>query len=448
MKKIYYRLKFVPRSPLRIGNGMHELSDSDLMLDGRGLPFIPGTSLAGIIRHRAGSICSDKETLKRLFGNIEKAGEGVEETTNTSSAIIIGDAVIRVRDAGEEKDVFISNREGVALGEWETAKKGAKFDFQISETDREFYSIVEWTGDEKQETEEISKIIEPILKSYIATGLSAGARTSRGYGKFDLHVTKKDFAFPDKLSEWIEFKPYDANAFEEGIELKGTLLEKDCTIKIGFKMKSTFSVRVRTARTELMDDGTVPDSVPMTNFKGKPIIPGTAWAGVFRHHMHHLLRDIGVYENSTEMKSLDRVFGMSDVKGEVFKSLLNFSESVINIDDEKKQRLSITRTAVDRFTASPRNAALYTNMVYCGGNGELLIRYDYESLTRQQRELIAACICDMHIGLLTVGGQSSVGSGIMEVESVVVNGVDKTTDMTASIESGASLDWLEVAKNG
>ena len=37
MKKIYYRLKFVPRSPLRIGNGMHELSDSDLMLDGRGL---------------------------------------------------------------------------------------------------------------------------------------------------------------------------------------------------------------------------------------------------------------------------------------------------------------------------------------------------------------------------------------------------------------------------
>ena len=87
-------------------------------------------------------------------------------------------------------------------------------------------------------------------------------------------------------------------------------------------------------------------------------------------------------------------------------------------------------------------------MVYCGGNRELLIRYDYESLTRQQRELIAACICDMHTGLLTVGGQSSVGSGIMEVESVVVNGVDKTTDMAASIESGASLDWLEVAKDG
>ena len=83
MKKIYYRLKFVPRSPLRIGNGMHELSDSDLMLDGRGLPFIPGTSLAGIIRHRAGSICSDKETLKRLFGNIEDERKPILYTLNT-----------------------------------------------------------------------------------------------------------------------------------------------------------------------------------------------------------------------------------------------------------------------------------------------------------------------------------------------------------------------------
>ena len=80
------------------GNGMHELSDSDLMLDGRGLPFIPGTSLAGIIRHRVGSICSDKETLKSgCSANIEKAGEGVEETSNTSSAIIIGDAVDQSR---------------------------------------------------------------------------------------------------------------------------------------------------------------------------------------------------------------------------------------------------------------------------------------------------------------------------------------------------------------
>ena len=446
MKKIYYQMRFVLRSPLRIGSGMHELSDSDLMLDGRGLPFIPGTSLAGIIRHRAGGICSDKETLKRLFGDIEIAREENKETRITPSAIIFGDAVIR--DNIEKDDVFISNREGVALGEWETAKKGAKFDFQISETDQVFYSIAEWTGDEKQEAAEITRIIDPILKSFIATGLSAGARTSRGYGNFELNVTKKEFIFPNDLSAWIEFNPYNKSAFQQGVELEAELLEKDCTVKISFKMKGTFSVRVRTARTELMEDGSVPDSVPMTNFKGRPIIPGTAWAGVFRHHMHHLLRDVGVYENSLEMKCLDRLFGMSDVKGETFKSLLKFSESMISITNEKEQRLSIMRTAIDRFTASPRNAALYTNMVYCGGDGELLIRYDYDSLSKQQRELLAACICDMHTGLITVGGQGSVGSGIMQVESVEINGIDRTRNMIASINNGAPLDWLEVTKNG
>ena len=445
MKKIYYQMKFVLRSPLRIGNGMHEHSDSDLMLDGRGLPFIPGTSLAGIIRHRAGSLCGDKRTLDRLFGNIEKASEENKENTAIPSAVIFNDAVIR--EDIEKVDVYISNREGVALGEWETAKKGAKFDFQITETGQAFYSIVEWTGDAKQETAEITRIIEPILKDYIATGLSAGARTTRGYGKFELSVKKKEFNFPNDLSDWIEFNPYASNAFEQGIELQRALSEKDCTVKIGFKMKGTFTVRVRTARTELMEDGSVPDSIPMTNFRGKPIIPGTAWAGMFRHHMHHLLRDIGVYENSLEMKSLDRVFGMSDGKGEMSKSLLCFSESEINIKNEKEQRLSIMRTAIDRFTASPRNAALYTNMVYIGGDGELLIRYEHDSLTRQQRELLAACICDMHTGLLTVGGMSSIGSGIMKVENVSVNGADRTANMIESINKCAPLDWLEVTNN-
>ncbi len=442
MKKIYYRIKLVLRSPLRIGNGMHELSDSDLMLDGRGLPFIPGSSLAGIIRHRAADLCSDSETLNRLFGNIEAASEGNKETVIIPSSVLFGDAVIR--DEAGQDEIVISNREGVALGEWETARKGAKFDFQISETDRSFFSVAEWTGDEDQEAAEIDKILEPILKSCIADGLSAGARTSRGYGKFDVSVTKKEFSFPENLSEWIEFNPYSADAFDQGTVLEAAQDQSDCTIRIRFQMKGTFSVRVRTARTEIMEDGSVPDSVPMTNFKGKPVIPGTTWAGVFRHHMHRLLRDAGVYENSSEMKNLDRLFGMSDQKGQMFKSLLSFSESEINIQNEKEQKLSIMRTAIDRFTASTRNGALFTNMVYCGGDGELLIRFAHNSLTRTQRELLAACICDMHTGLLTVGGQGSVGSGIMQVESVMADGRDRTAQMIASIISGAPLDWLEV----
>ena len=105
------------------------------------------------------------------------------------------------------------------------------------------------------------------------------------------------------------------------------------------------------------------------------------------------------------------------------------------------------RTAIDRFTASPRNGALYTNMVYSGGKGELIIEFRTDELTSGQKALLAACICDMHTGLLTVGGQSSVGSGLMQIEKLSVNGADRTADMEASVNDGAPLNWLEVTEN-
>ena len=50
MKKTYYRLILTPESPLHISNGEGEISDSDLIRDERGIPFIPGTGLAGALR--------------------------------------------------------------------------------------------------------------------------------------------------------------------------------------------------------------------------------------------------------------------------------------------------------------------------------------------------------------------------------------------------------------
>lgn len=50
LKKVYYQLKLSQISPLRIGNGENDISDNDLMCDSRGIPFIPGSSMAGVLR--------------------------------------------------------------------------------------------------------------------------------------------------------------------------------------------------------------------------------------------------------------------------------------------------------------------------------------------------------------------------------------------------------------
>ena len=444
MKKIYYLLRFIPESPLRIGNGMHEKSDNDLMLDGRGMPFIPGTSIAGIIRHQAIKFSADNAILGRLFGDIEKADgkDNKEDLKHIPSAIIIGDAVLKHNV--DQNKVFINKRDSIALGEWGTTIPKSKYDFQISETDQEFYSVLEWTGSEKQEEDEIKHIIEPVLGDYANEGISVGARTSRGYGRFKIRIYKRTFSFPADLNEWLQFSPYDYGAFGEEMDIEKVSTNRNCKIEIGFRMKSTFSIRVKKERSETIEDNThtPPRSVPLENFQSKPVIPGSVWAGTFRHHMHQLLRDVGIEEESDEMKNLDILFGMSSMKNGNKKSILKFYESVIQIDDKEKQKLMITRTAIDRFTSSPRTAALYTSLVYCGGKGVLQIEFDHKSLTCAYRELLAACICDMHTGILTVGGQSSVGSGIMEIENLIVNGKNKITDLLASVKNAAPLSWL------
>ena len=52
MKRIkkYYRIQFQLTSPLAVGSGENHLTDRDIVRDSRGIPYIPGTALAGVYR--------------------------------------------------------------------------------------------------------------------------------------------------------------------------------------------------------------------------------------------------------------------------------------------------------------------------------------------------------------------------------------------------------------
>lgn len=76
MKKIkkYYRIEFQLTSPLSVGSGENYITDKDIIKDSRGIPYIPGTSLAGIYR----SLFS-KKTAETYFGP-ELTQERIQES--------------------------------------------------------------------------------------------------------------------------------------------------------------------------------------------------------------------------------------------------------------------------------------------------------------------------------------------------------------------------------
>lgn len=87
--KLYYLCRFTQLSPLRLSGGKNDRTDNDLMLDSRGLPMIPGSALAGVLRSRL-----PREDADLLFGK-NTVGNDM-----TESAVLVGDAALACRREG------------------------------------------------------------------------------------------------------------------------------------------------------------------------------------------------------------------------------------------------------------------------------------------------------------------------------------------------------------
>lgn len=417
MKKVYYQLKMYQKSPLRIGSGENEITDSDLMIDGKGCPFIPGSSVAGVLRN----LCMNtiptlsEEDVNEMFGDIS-------EDTISESHVLVSDAV--GPGTASASDYKITVRDGIRLDEWGMTVQGNKYDFQVTETEMPYYSVLEWTGEEGDYQKEIADGLDPLMKSLVFDGISFGARTTRGYGNMAVTVKRIDYQFPEDIEEWMKFDPLDEESFVNGTDITAES-QKNAYIKIcaDIKIKGSFSVRVNTARAEVFSDGSVPDSVPLSNLEEKPVIPGTSWAGTFRHHMQALLRQLNM--DSTEKNrtvEINRLFGMEEKEGEHIRSSIRFGETVIS----GGAPYSLTRNAVDRFTQAPRNTALFTSRLWQGGHGKLEIVIDRNKWKKFQIQLLAVSLIDLELGLLSFGGASGTGHGRCSVMHLTVDGKDMT----------------------
>lgn len=397
--KKYYRIEFELVSPLALGGGDNQETDKDILINSKGLPYIPGTSVAGVIRSNLDNGIADSYFGKNLVKN-----EEIDE-----SHYIFYDAV---PSKEFEEKAFVGSRDMVGLDEFKVAKKGAKFDMQILEPGIKFVTYIEQNilDDGKQDS-----VVDAVIEKWIAEGLSFGAKTMRGYGKTKVNkqcIKQAVFDTVANNSDWLDFDIYDADD-KNWVEYEPSFfceLKNKAVLSIDLQLKQKGGLSIREYSTKVGKADYSQLKYHRDDLNKIAVIPGTSWAGAFAAQMNSL----GLKKESADY---NYVFGK--VNGtEGSKSHIFFSES--NIHDGVD--ITYSRNAIDRFSGGTIDGALYTESTRYNGTTNLQIVLDDKRAKGIIVPYLAACIMDLATGYMAVGGLTAVGRGMFEVTNVCING--------------------------
>lgn len=442
IKKHYLKITFQLDSPLCIGSGRNDITDQDILRDARGIPYIPGSAVAGVLREACQGIMDDK-VWKYYFGySSTNTGNKVKSDDDIiESQIIFYDATL----VGDNKDkegnpkYRISQRDGVALNEYKSAKKQAKFDREILEGDCKFQTFIEISEEQSDVNEKVKadEVLTNIAKIWKETDIRFGAKTTRGYGKIcNVEIIGKnfDFTLKDEISSWIDFDIFEENSWENAIlynDMLNTLMKDNIwTLKdnnrLSLKLRLEGGLSIRRYSTECSEEESSPDQEQMTTLSSGDevaVIPGTTWAGAIGHRMEELIDCSKVKEVERGKGDIQKYYYFGTVNSKVKeKSLIYFSESKLTGGQFKK----MSRNAINRFLGSTAEGALFTEKIYIGGETTLDISFGdpYNTAVVYSDDFInalAATLTDLHEGYLAVGGATSVGRGIFSI--LEINGV-------------------------
>ncbi len=394
LKKKYYKITFVLASPLALGSGENANTDKDLMKDSNGIPFIPASSVAGVLRESLEK--KDETKTAKYLGKVIQKKSGTD-ADQSESTVLFYDAVI---SSGEPR---ITVRDSVCLDEWKTANKGAKFDMEILEPGISFTTYLEQDFVPEKEEDYGAEIV----KEFLSGTMFFGGKSMRGYGAIkDVKAWETTFVFPDDTEKWIAFDLYQDDYAWTPCTAERTAPTKE--LRISLKLQGGISIRKYTTRVST-EETAEPDMEQLTVGKDPiPVIPGTSWAGAFKHRME---------EFGIDTKGENSIFGYvkGEGKNEKARSRIFFGESQLTGGSFQ----TLSRNAIDRFTGGTVDGALFTERTYYGGTTELLIAWRSDTtMPDAEKKALAAALADLHFGFLAIGGETSIGRGIFTITKI------------------------------
>lgn len=472
-------------SPLLVGSGESKDTDMDVQMRADGTLFVPGTSLAGVLKadfdRRKGRIEAEDREAFSLFGSSQfEKGE-----TSYQSRIMVYDMEL------DKSGMSLLHRDGVKLDQYKTSAHMSKFDMQAVPAGTRYimrFEIVyrenqlkKYDGDPEKAWRQDLEDFLPSICAMKDGFIRLGARTTRGFGKLEVEdILYRNFDLRSKeiYERWLDWAWDQDGAFEGAESLKNEcmnngMLEEHRCFSARFDIKGTLLIRQYDIEANKdRDYGQL--TVPVFNDKDetvwKAVIPGSSWAGAVRSYLANMLTEFwDVKDWQTAQKSLEPFFGTwtetnrkeKDQKQEkLSKSTVIFDESVV----EGGELLPITRNSVDRFTGGAATGALFCEEVCVGGKVQFNVRWTEKIGTAGGRRkdtekdkgnsntdsnilcgLLLWTVFGMENGFLAIGGETGVGRGILERKGEILLDGSKIDEKRCR---RAAAEWCRGLNNG
>ena len=280
-------------SPALIGSGNNERSDCDVILDSEGKPFIPATSLIGVLQHNI-KPSKREEELKKFWGYTEGT-DSFQSCVLCSDLYLQNEAQIIIRDG-----IKIDNRNGMVEFD-EVRNTGKKYDYQVIDRGAEFglKIVINFSDRTKVFCEQMAATIKSLLEN---EKVRIGAKTNSGLGRVNLTkaaLQKYSFNKKPDVFNWLTGKDGDDLAKSELVPFDFEIGNPVFTINATLKLKNSFIIR------SYAEDATAPDSTSIKS-GGEYVITGSALKGAIRSRAERILNTV---KANMAQQIIDDLFG-------------------------------------------------------------------------------------------------------------------------------------------
>ena len=429
------------KSPLNIGSGNKGIkSDSLVLRDINGLPFIPGTTIAGLLRHTLGK---DEET----YMGSQKMGSPliITEAKMLDNNCTVLDGILTQEKLNSP---FLSSfrqlpiRQHAKIGHRGATIKGGKFDEEIVLKGTRFCFEMEMLSDKDDDTK-----FKELIETFNSDTFRIGSGSRSGFGEIAVvdgqYQYKKINLEDSKQKDWYLKK--SSSLSEEWQDTETFDLKKPKT-----EGWTTYDIKLNPVDFMLFGSGFGNDKADMTfvresfvDWSTKPanikdrerviLIPASSVKGALSHRLafhYNKLKEIFADALPEGKKTEDfvgksneavkAVFGSEGEKGSDGKMLNKQRGNVLMSDIIQEAAVSpkiLNHVSIDRFTGGAIDGALFSEETLYAKGLSFELKLIVNNNAFEDKDVKTAfedSLKDLCSGMLPLGGGVNRGNGCFE----------------------------------